>query len=284
MFGHQAPPLKTNKQKTVDGEIRSQIKELLMEFNSYSKQELTYALELCEYNLKLTQAYLRVTSKSKVKATINDFLTGKIEPGVEALGFKPDKKLLKEDTTEKEETKEEDKVEEFIPTGPNFFETKVTNEVIHYILDFLDPASPTQAGFTYKTFYKVSKHPHIYKKFCRKLYLQYPSLPKDSPFSSLVNRINTAPLGEFEPRFIASANQNIQAIVWQPSIKSFYTPTNYFKQFKNYREVFMNAGRVRFGRVYMMKEKYVGAGSKDLTGFYDPCHVVEFFRYFQVLP
>ena len=34
----------------------------------------------------------------------------------------------------------------------------------------------------------------------------------------------------------------------------------------------------------MMKERYIRAGTKELNGFYDPYHTVEFFRYFRFLP
>jgi len=261
-------------------EIRSNIKELVMEFHVYTKQELAYALELCEYNLKLTQAYLRRTSKSKVKATIVDFLSGKIEPGVEALGFKPDKSLLKEEVKE-EEVKE---VEVFVPTGPNFFETKVTREIVHYVLDFLDPISLGKAGFTCKAFYKISLHPLIYKKFCKKLYPHPPPLPQNTPFNSMLQRINSAPRGEFHPRMITQANKDIRSFVWIPETKAFHTPTSYFKQYKDMREVFLGAARLRFGGVYLMKEKYIRSGTKDMTGFYDPYHTVEFYRYFKFFP
>jgi len=214
--------------------------------------------------------------------TITNFLSGKVEPGIEALGFKPDKSLLKEEVKVEEEKEPEEEV--FVPTGPNFFETKVTREIVHYVLDFLDPVSLGKAGFTCKAFYQTSLHPLIYKKFCRRLYPQHPPLPQSSPFNALVQKLNNAPRGEYHPRLIAQANKDIRSFVWVPEIKAFYTPTTYFKQFKNMREVFLGAARLRFGGVYMMKEKYIRSGTKDLTGFYDPYHTVEFYRYFKFFP
>mmetsp|Transcript_36659 Transcript_36659/g.32853 ORF Transcript_36659/g.32853 Transcript_36659/m.32853 type:complete len:87 (-) Transcript_36659:8-268(-) len=67
-------------------------------------------------------------------------------------------------------------------------------------------------------------------------------------------------------------------------MKTYYTPSSYYKGFQNYRDIYINAPRLRFGGVYCMKEKYIRPGVKDLTGFYKPYHVIEFFRYLRFYP
>lgn len=233
----------------------------------------------------MAQHYLRVTSKTKVRLAIKDLLNGKLSPGIESLGLKPGKFPLKkaEDTEENKEAITE-KAEEWVPTGPNLFETMATSELLHYILDFLDPLSLGSAGFTCKKFYEISLHPLLFKKFCLKIYSQFPPLPAQTPFMALVNRINNAPRNEFHPRLIAEANKDIRALIWTPSTKHYHTPNTYYKQWKNYRDIYMGAARIKYGGVYKMKERYIRSGTKDLTGFYDPYHTVEFYRYFRFFP
>jgi len=285
----QDPKLKKQQQEQAQAkaELRNQTKELLMEFHSYTKEELLYILELCEYELELAQHYLRVTSKTKVRLTLKDFLAGKIASGIESLGLKPGKIPMKKATVEiviPEEQKEEVKEEEWVPTGPNLFETMATGELCHYILDFLDPISLGKAGFTCKKFYEISLHPLLFKKFCLKLYSQQPPLPVNTPLNGLVDRLNAAPRNEYHPRIIAEANKDIRSLVWNPSVKVFHTPNNYYKKFKTFRDIYMDAPRIKFGGVYMMKERYIRAGTKELNRFYDPYHTIEFFRYFRFHP
>ncbi len=230
----------------------------------------------------MAQHYLRVTSKTKVRLAIKDLLGGKIHPGIESLGLKPGKFPLKK--AEETEEKKEEKVEEWVPTGPNLFETMATGELCHYILDFLDPKSLASAGFTCKKFYEISLHPLLFKKFCLKIYSQFPPLPTPTPFMNVVNRVNSAPRNEFHPRLIAEVNKDIRGLIWTPSVKHYHTPNTYYKQWKNYRDIYMGAARIKYGGVYMMKERYIRSGTKDLTGFYDPYHTVEFFRYFRFFP
>jgi len=44
------------------------------------------------------------------------------------------------------------------------------------------------------------------------------------------------------------------------------------------------APRVRFVGVYQQKEQYTRLGTKDLNQFYDPVHLVEFYRYIRFFP
>jgi F-box protein 9 len=46
----------------------------------------------------------------------------------------------------------------------------------------------------------------------------------------------------------------------------------------------LNAPRVRFAGVYIQKEKYTRPGTKDLDQFYDPVHLIEFYRHFRFYP
>jgi hypothetical protein len=105
-----------------------------------------------------------------------------------------------------------------------------------------------------------------------------------SPFNKIVPSINHAAYGEFSQETIQKANQDIRQLVWIPSLKDYYTPNSYFKQFENYQGVYLKAPRVFFDGVYVMKEKYIRAGTKDLHGFYDPYHVIEFYRYLKFFP
>lgn len=269
----------TQKEKDFQADLRAFTKELVMEFHVYEKIELMHVLELSDYNLAASQAYLRKTSKTKVRANIAKFLAGDLEPGLSALGLD---KSFKEVKKEQEVVEQQDLVE-YGPIGPNQFELRATNEMIHYILDMLDPESLMKAGFTCKRFYQVSIHPLHYKKFCRKLYRPMPPLPVETPFNTLLQRITTS-VGEYPRQIVEKAREDIRSLVWLPNIKSYCTPSTFYNQFNGFRDVFLNAPRVRFGGVYMMKEKYIRSGTKDLTSFYDPYHTVEFFRYFRFFP
>lgn len=215
-----------------------------------------------------------------MKSSILSFLNGDLEPSLKALALEH----LAEADNKNDKKSDTNKVEVWIPTGPNFFEKKLTKELTHHVFDFLDPFSLGTAGIACKRFYEISTHPLLFKKFCRKLYLQYPPLPFETPFNALLIRINSAALGEFHPSFIAQANQDIRNVVWVPSLKSFYTPPSYYKQFKNMRAVYLNAPRVQFGGVYVMKEQYIRVGAKDFRGYYDPYHAVDFYRYIRFFP
>jgi len=184
------------------------------------------------------------------------------------------------------EKKAEEKkvVEEFIPTGPNFFHTKLTSELIHAIFDFLDPVSLAKVGLLCKEFYQVTHHPLLYKKFCTKLYHSLPPLPKNSPFQKVVQALNQSTYGEYPAWVISQANKDVRSLIWIPELKHYYTPPSYYKEFKNFKGVFFNAPRVNHHGVYVMKAKYIRPGTRDLSGFYDPYHVIEFYRYFRFLP
>lgn len=268
----------SKKEREFQAELRSFTKELLMEFHVFEKSELIHVLELSDYNLPAAQAYLRKNSKSKVRATLAKFLAGDLEPGLSALGLDKNFKEIK-----KEPEVVEEQLVEYGPIGPNLFELTATNEMIHYILDMLDPESLMRAGFTCKRFYQISLHPLHYKKFCRRLYRPMPPLPVETPFNTLSQRIITS-VGEYHRQIVEKARQDIRSLVWLPSVKSYCTPSTFYNQFNGFRDVFLNAPRVRFAGVYMMKEKYIRSGTKDLTSFYDPYHTVEFFRYFRFFP
>jgi hypothetical protein len=133
-------------------------------------------------------------------------------------------------------------------------------------------------------FYNITRHPLLYKKFCLKLFHSIPPLPSSSPFNKIIPTVNNAGYGEFTQEFIKAINQDIRSLIWTPNLKTYYTPNSFYKQFDNFQGVYLKAPRVLFDGVYVMKEKYIRAGTKDLTGFYDPYHTVEFYRYLKFFP
>jgi len=192
-----------------------------------------------------------------------------------------------EEEESKEETKQviqETKEAEFVPTGPNYFDIKLRKDTICYLFDFLDPASLMRAGRVCKTFYQVTQIPLLYKKFCKANYKSSPPLPSLTPFSTIVKRINNSTFGEFSNAVKNQANQDIRSLIWLPSLKDYATPPQFYNQFKDYKELYLKAPRIRYGGVYMMKEKYVRQGTRAINQMYDPYHEVEFYRYFRFFP
>ena len=265
------------------------------EFHSYEKSELKIVLEYCEYNLKAAQAFLRTTSKTNVRKKLKAFCEDPCSHEGESMMMNMkmptiDYKVVGEssvklnnDPNQAEEIKmiEETAIEE--PLGFPLFE-KMTYELLFSVFDFLDPFSLGKASCTCKFAQKVSLNPLLFKKFCVALYTFPPRLPEDSAFRETVHAINNAGYGEFTHQFIQKANEDFRSFVWLPEVKAYYVNRNYFKQFKDYRTVYLQAPRLSFVGVYVMKGRYMRNGEKDLNGFYAPFHIVEYYRYIRFLP
>jgi hypothetical protein len=232
-------------------------------------------LDYCGYKLAKAQEFLRKTSKPSVKGVLKKYSIGEIPP------------MKLEEDNEKEESKLpvlEKKEEVFVPTGPNYFDLKLTKDTICYIFDFLDPSSLMRAGKVCKEFNKVTQIPLLYKKFCKANYKSLPIFPEKSPFASVVKRINNSTFGEFTTATKTKANQDIRSLIWLPNLEHYGTPTQFYKQFKDYRSIYLNVPRVRYGGVYLMKENYIRSGTREIHQQYDPLHEVEFYRYFRFFP
>lgn len=237
---------------------------------------------MCSWDLFTTQEFLRDNIPADVLLMMKKYKKKEIEaiPAIKHghnIGIQWD--IIQTKKKDLEEKKIEEIEEVFIPDGPNLFETMLTDELTIYLFEFLDPISLGKVGLVCKPFFKITQNPLLFKKYCLRLYKSIPSLPKNSPFKKLLHAINNAGFGEYTTATIQAANQDIRSLVWSPSIQSYYTPVQYFKAFKNYRDIYINAPRLRFGGVYQMKEKYIRSGTKDLTDFYKPYHVIEFYRY-----
>jgi hypothetical protein len=111
-------------------------------------------LEYCGNNFKVTKEFLKNNGRKVVRNTLRKFLAGEI------LAME----VEEEKVEEKVETKFQQEV--FIPTGPNYFDTKLQSHTIYSILDFLDPVSLTMAERTCKNFHEVVKNPLLFRKFC----------------------------------------------------------------------------------------------------------------------
>lgn len=209
-----------------------------------------------------------------MRNTIRKFLAGEIEP-IEA----PVENIS--NVSQVEEKKSSDT---FIPSGPNFFELKLTNHEIFYFMDFLDPVTLMNASRTCKRFYEVAKNHLLYRKFCLAYYRSKPRLPEPSPFLPMVSQIANSTFGEFTTAVINQAKTDMRSLVWVPDLKHFQTPGNYFKQHKSYRDLFLLGPRVRYSGVYIMKENYIRIGMRMNNQQYDPQHLVEFFRYLRFFP
>ena len=160
----------------------------------------------------------------------------------------------------------------------------ITNEIIHHICDYLDPFSLVKFGRTSKLFDKITSHPLLFKKFCLVLYNSIPPLPNQSPFEDIIHIVNNSSIGEYTQQFKNKVNQDFRSVLWGLNMKIYYSSPTYFKQFGNFRGVYLYAPRVRFVGVYQQKEVYTRPGTKDLDQFYDPVHLIEFYRYFRFYP
>ena len=269
------------------------------EFHSYEKTELKIALEYCEYNLRAAQSFLRSSSKSNVRKKLKAFCVDSdgqstndsgdmminMKMSIDDYKFAGESNAkINTEPNQSEETKVvEGSMLEELPLGFPLFD-KMTYELLFSVFDFLDPFSLEKAAWTCKFANKVSMNPLLYKKFCVALYSFPPRLPEDSAFRATVNAINNSGYGEFTHQFIQLANENFRSFVWLPDVKHYHLNRNFFKQFKDYRSVFMQAPRLSYIGVYVMKGRYLRNGEKDLSGFYAPFHVVEYFRYIRFLP
>ena len=92
--------------------------------------------------------------------------------------------------THEEEKKAEEDVEVFIPEGPNFLDEKLTDEMVLYLFEFLDPVSLGKIGKLSKRYLKIIGNPLLFKKFCVKLYKTIPPLPKTTPFKKIQHALN----------------------------------------------------------------------------------------------
>ena len=91
----------------------------------------------------------------------------------------------------------------------------------------------------------------------------------------------------FPSATIQAALADIRNVVWSDqefNINSFATRPAFFKEFKDWRQMFIHAPRVNFKGVYYMKERYLKTGQKISSQSYDPVYVVEFFRYIRFFP
>lgn len=93
-----------------------------------------------------------------------------------------------------------------------------------------------------------------------------------------------APEGTFQDSTVEKAFHDIRNLVWLPSLNDYNTPSQYFKSFKSYEDLFLNAPRVRLGGAYLLKEKYYRKGVRENNQIYDPLHEIEFYRYFRFFP
>ena len=118
--------------------------------------------------------------------------------------------------------------------------------VLLMIFDYFDPFSLNMIGATCKYLREISIHPSLYKKFCSLLFVNKNlQLPTESPFNLLKNYISKNQM-EFPPSIRLQAQHDIRKIVWKDNYNNAYlTKGDFYKQFKNWRNCFLQAPKIR---------------------------------------
>jgi len=258
------------------------LKQLQNEFQ-YDRQDLTIIFEYSGYDLDDARQILKSHSKRNVKTLIKHYLEHPqmYKTTDEVIDSKLNKTAQALQDNKPKESEMIVEESNLIPK-PNPFDL-ITEEVIHTIFEFLDPCSLGRVWRTCKLHKKIASHPLLYKKFCLALYNPIPTLPEESVFYPIVHYINNSSWGEYTSQFKSKVNNNFREVIWG-NLKNYYASANYFKQFVNFRGVFLQAPRVRFTGYYFQKEKYIRLGTKGLDQFYDPVHLIEYYRYFRFYP
>lgn len=158
----------------------------------------------------------------------------------------------------------------------------LSESFLSLLFDYFDPLSLANMGMACKYFHEISKRNLLYKKFCVILFSNKNNIPplNISPFSLLKEYIAKNPL-EFDQTTRNQANFDIRSLVWGTHnyIDEYKTANSFYKQFTNWKNCFLLAPRVCFKGYYILKEKYIKVGEKDISQSYDPVFVVEFYRY-----
>ena len=158
--------------------------------------------------------------------------------------------------------------------------TKLSKTFLLALFDYFDPLSLTNFGLTCQYLREVSNHNLLYKKFCVILFSPMILLPDLTPFVVIKDYILAHPF-EFDQITRNNAVFDIRSLIWGLNnyMDEFRTTKAFYKQFENWKNCFLNAPRICMKGYYLLKEKYLKMGEKDISQTYDPIFVVEYFRY-----